>query len=248
VAAGKFSTKGACLFNIGVIALLPLFGHPKLPIFTSERMWTFNLAAVVFGVSNGGLLALSRSLYARFIPKGKEHEYFGFYEITDKGTSWLGPLVVGIVINATGDPSSSPPPRPTLPPSPFPPPPLLLSPPSSVCALSFTVHTPMQYRSQDRCAWAFSRSSSSWQWVGPSSREWTWRPVLKKLGAVVLPQSRQEAKAVALAVMARASAVAKPPPPHRRGSHAKMVEAIGRGGGRSCVACPKAKRWLPPGG
>jgi len=102
VRAKLVSTKGMVTINIGVISLLPLLGHPSLPIFSSEYLETFFIAAIVFGLNNGSMSALTRSLYTRFIPKGKEHEYFGFFEITDKGTSWLGPLIVGIVVDATG--------------------------------------------------------------------------------------------------------------------------------------------------
>ena len=34
-------------------------------------------------------------------PAGKEGEYYGFYEISDKGTSWLGPLAFGLVFQLT---------------------------------------------------------------------------------------------------------------------------------------------------
>ncbi|GMH88206.1 hypothetical protein TL16_g11087 [Triparma laevis f. inornata] len=102
VRSGMMSTKGMVMLNIAVIALLPMLGHPDIPIFSSEHLWTFFLASVVFGLCNGSMTALTRSLYTRFIPKGREHEFFGFYEVTDKGTSWLGPLIVGIVVNITG--------------------------------------------------------------------------------------------------------------------------------------------------
>ena len=46
------------------------------------------------GLVLGGSQALSRSLFSQLIPTGKEGEYYGFYEISDKGTSWLGPLAV----------------------------------------------------------------------------------------------------------------------------------------------------------
>ena len=49
----------------------------------------------------GGSQALSRSLFSQLIPAGKEGEYFGFYEITDKGTSWLGPLAFGLAFQLT---------------------------------------------------------------------------------------------------------------------------------------------------
>jgi UMF1 family MFS transporter len=50
----------------------------------------------------GGSQALSRSLYAQLIPKGREAEYFSVYEISDKGTSWLCPLLFGVALQFTG--------------------------------------------------------------------------------------------------------------------------------------------------
>ncbi|HET8640817.1 MAG TPA: MFS transporter, partial [Pseudonocardiaceae bacterium] len=49
----------------------------------------------------GGSQALSRSLFAQLIPTGQEGEYYGFYEISDRGTSWLGPLAFGLVYQLT---------------------------------------------------------------------------------------------------------------------------------------------------
>jgi UMF1 family MFS transporter len=56
----------------------------------------------LIGVVLGGSQALSRSLFSQLIPAGKEAEYFGIYEISDKGTSWLGPLLFGLAFQATG--------------------------------------------------------------------------------------------------------------------------------------------------
>ena len=53
------------------------------------------------GLVMGGSQALSRSLYSQMIPKGKEAEYFGLYEISDKGTSWLCPLLFGLALQFT---------------------------------------------------------------------------------------------------------------------------------------------------
>jgi len=50
----------------------------------------------------GGTQALSRSLFSLLIPKGKEAEYFGLYEISDKGSAFLGALVLGVVLDTTG--------------------------------------------------------------------------------------------------------------------------------------------------
>ncbi len=56
----------------------------------------------LLGIVLGGSQALSRSLFSQLIPPGREAEYFGIYEISDKGTSWLGPLLFGLAYQATG--------------------------------------------------------------------------------------------------------------------------------------------------
>jgi MFS transporter, UMF1 family len=63
----------------------------------------FMLLGVFLGIVLGGSQALSRSLFSQLIPKGKEGEYFGLYEISDKGTSWLGPLLFGLAYQLTND-------------------------------------------------------------------------------------------------------------------------------------------------
>ncbi|GLY95112.1 MFS transporter [Actinoplanes sp. NBRC 103695] len=61
----------------------------------------FMILGAAIGLVLGGSQALSRSLFSQLIPAGKEGEYYGFYEISDKGTSWLGPLLFGLVFQLT---------------------------------------------------------------------------------------------------------------------------------------------------
>jgi UMF1 family MFS transporter len=61
----------------------------------------FFIMAAIVGMVMGGSQALSRSLYAQLVPKDKEAEYFSVYEISDKGTSWMCPLVFGLAMQAT---------------------------------------------------------------------------------------------------------------------------------------------------
>jgi len=61
----------------------------------------FFLLGAVIAIVLGGSQALSRSVYSLMIPKGQEAEYFSLYEVSDKGTSWLAPLVFGLVAQAT---------------------------------------------------------------------------------------------------------------------------------------------------
>lgn len=54
------------------------------------------------GLVMGGTQALSRSLYSQLIPLGKESEYFSFYQAMERGTSWLGTLMFGVVYQFSG--------------------------------------------------------------------------------------------------------------------------------------------------
>lgn len=63
--------------------------------------WFFVLAAGI-GLVLGGSQALSRSLFSHLVPPGKEAEYFSAYELSDRGMSWLGPLLFGLTYQLTG--------------------------------------------------------------------------------------------------------------------------------------------------
>lgn len=63
--------------------------------------WFYALAAAI-GLVLGGSQALSRSLFSHLVPRGKEAEYFSAYEMSDRGLSWLGPLVFGLAYQLTG--------------------------------------------------------------------------------------------------------------------------------------------------
>ncbi|MET9104701.1 MFS transporter [Streptomyces antibioticus] len=62
----------------------------------------FFLLAAAIGLVLGGSQALSRSLFSHLVPPGKEAEYFSAYELSDRGMSWLGPLLFGITYQLTG--------------------------------------------------------------------------------------------------------------------------------------------------
>jgi UMF1 family MFS transporter len=61
----------------------------------------FFIVGAVIALVLGGSQALSRSLFSQMIPKGQETEYFSLYEISERGTSWLGPLLFGLAIQLT---------------------------------------------------------------------------------------------------------------------------------------------------
>ncbi len=61
----------------------------------------FMLLGVLIGIVLGGSQALSRSVFSQLIPAGQEAEYFGIYEISQDGTTWLGPLLFGLAYQLT---------------------------------------------------------------------------------------------------------------------------------------------------
>jgi UMF1 family MFS transporter len=95
--AGVVGTKGALVASllVWVAAILYAAG-----LMRTGR--DFVILAITIGVVLGGSQALSRSAYSTMIPKGQEAEYFGLYEVSDRGTSWLGPLLYGLMLQLTG--------------------------------------------------------------------------------------------------------------------------------------------------
>ncbi|SCG67662.1 MFS transporter [Micromonospora halophytica] len=107
LAFGGALTLGALARRIGawktvllslVLWTAVIVGAFRLP---AEAPLPFMLLGGAIGLVLGGSQALSRSLFSQLIPAGKEGEYYGFYEISDKGTSWLGPLAFGLVFQLT---------------------------------------------------------------------------------------------------------------------------------------------------
>ena len=95
--AERIGAKRTILFSL-VLWVAVLVVAYLLP---AGRQVPFVLLGGAIGIVLGGSQALSRSLFSQLIPEGKEGEYFGLYEISDKGTSWLGPLLFGLAFDLT---------------------------------------------------------------------------------------------------------------------------------------------------
>ncbi len=75
--------------------------------YQMQQVWEFYALAVTIGLVQGGIQALSRSYYARMIPKSKSGEFFGFYNMMGKFAAVLGPLMMGWVAIITQNPRIS---------------------------------------------------------------------------------------------------------------------------------------------
>jgi len=89
--------KTMILLNLFIFCLLPIYGL----IGMTSKM-EFYALGLVYAMVTGAEQAFTRGAFAEMIPHGHESEFFAFYEVTDKGTAWLGPVVVGLVNEFTG--------------------------------------------------------------------------------------------------------------------------------------------------
>ncbi|MGC4111964.1 MAG: MFS transporter [Nocardioides sp.] len=67
-----------------------------------KNVAAFLLAGVAIAIVLGGTQALSRSFFSLLIPRGHEGEYFGLYNASERGTSWFGTFLFGVVFQVTG--------------------------------------------------------------------------------------------------------------------------------------------------
>ena len=71
-------------------------------LYGDTRTTQFFILGIFIALVMGGSQAISRSLFAQMIPAGKEAEFYSFYEISERGTSWTGPLIFGLANQVFG--------------------------------------------------------------------------------------------------------------------------------------------------
>jgi UMF1 family MFS transporter len=96
--ANVFGTQRSILLGIAVYCGVTVFGY----FMTTAA--EFYALAIVIGLVQGGVQALSRSFYSRLIPEAEAGEFFGFYNMLGKFAAVLGPALMGYVGVLTGSP------------------------------------------------------------------------------------------------------------------------------------------------
>ncbi|GAE30425.1 MFS transporter [Halalkalibacter hemicellulosilyticus] len=94
--ADRFSAKIMLNVGIFVYTIVCIYGY------FLETALDFWILAMLVATSQGGMQALSRSYFAKMVPKHKSNEFFGFYNIFGKFASVTGPLLVGVTAQVTG--------------------------------------------------------------------------------------------------------------------------------------------------
>lgn len=90
------SAKTAILISLAIWSAIVIYGYGFLHNVTEAYCMSGAIGFVL-----GGSQALSRSLFSRMIPAGREAAFFGIYAISERGTSWVGPIVFGGVAQMT---------------------------------------------------------------------------------------------------------------------------------------------------
>ncbi|MFO7982480.1 MAG: MFS transporter [Desulfuromonadales bacterium] len=94
--AERWNAKGALTLSLLIFTGITVYAYYM------REAWEFWVLAILVAIVLGGSQALSRSLFASLVPQGKEAEFFGFYSISYRFASILGPLVFALITDLTG--------------------------------------------------------------------------------------------------------------------------------------------------
>jgi MFS transporter, UMF1 family len=93
--AGKVGAKESIIISLVIWAVVVIYAYGGL--YGDSRVIQFYGLGFMIALVLGGSQAISRSLFAQMIPEGKEAEFYSFYEVSERGTSWIGPLLFGLM-------------------------------------------------------------------------------------------------------------------------------------------------------
>jgi UMF1 family MFS transporter len=92
--AGWIGAKSSIMVSLVIWSGVVIFAW--LGLQGESRVLQFFILGIFIALVMGGSQAISRSLFAQMIPVGKEAEFYSFYEVSERGTSWIGPLLFGL--------------------------------------------------------------------------------------------------------------------------------------------------------
>jgi len=95
--AARVGAQRAILAGLVLWCLVVAAGY----LLPAGRFLPFLALAVLIGIVLGGTQALARSLYSQLVPLGREAEYFSLYQAAERGTSWSGTLLFGLIFQLT---------------------------------------------------------------------------------------------------------------------------------------------------
>jgi len=94
--AGRLGTRRSLMMSLIIWLGVVILGYRM------SEAWQFWLLGAMVGFCLGATQALSRSYFSRFVPEGREAEYFGFYSVFAKFSAIGGPLLFALIRQVTG--------------------------------------------------------------------------------------------------------------------------------------------------
>jgi UMF1 family MFS transporter len=98
--ASRFGAKRSIIISLVIWSGVVIYAYFGMK--GESRVIEFFILGAFIAVVLGGSQAISRSLFAQIIPTGKQAEYYSFYEVSERGTSWVGPLLFGLMNQVFG--------------------------------------------------------------------------------------------------------------------------------------------------
>jgi UMF1 family MFS transporter len=95
--AARFGTKRTLLATLAVWIVIVLYAVVALDSTAAAYGLGVAIAIVL-----GGSQALARSLFSSMTPARRQASFFGFYELAERGTAWVGTLVFAVALDLTG--------------------------------------------------------------------------------------------------------------------------------------------------
>ena len=92
--ANWMGAKQSIIVSLVIWSAVVIYAYGGL--YGESRVTQFFILGIFIAIVLGGSQAISRSLFAQMVPTGKEAEYYSFYEVSERGTSWTGPLIFGL--------------------------------------------------------------------------------------------------------------------------------------------------------
>lgn len=99
--ADRFGEKRTILASLGIYVLVTIWGAQM------ETATEFYVLAIAIGIAQGGVQALSRSMWSRMVPTERAAELFGFYNMLGKMAAIVGPALMGAVAMISGSTRTS---------------------------------------------------------------------------------------------------------------------------------------------
>ncbi|KAJ3112528.1 Autophagy protein 22 [Phlyctochytrium bullatum] len=98
----RWTTKQMLLLLVALMCGLPIYGILGLFLpFGLKAKWELFPAGIYYGCLLAAVQSFARVLFSELLPPGQEAEFFALYAITDKGSSWFGPLVVAAITDVS---------------------------------------------------------------------------------------------------------------------------------------------------